>query len=218
LLVFERDPQTIRCLEEILGGRWQIETAGTLNEALAVLDRSYPISAAILALDTENAHCAGLDLMRMIRWLHAKVPVLALASSHSSPRLANAFQVIGAEYAVKPVAPESVRAFAARVETSDPARVLGATVAEFASAFRFSERERAVLAIASEDVAVSREEMAGRFGVTGNTMKTVIRGLLRKCAQNGLSGVRDKVRREAAARVAGHPANRWQRPRSTPTR
>lgn len=135
-----------------------------------------------------------LGTVRAVRQRAVATPVLALVAEPTAP-LVNALHALGVETAALPARPPNVTAFAQRALAFAflPDGRLAATVERLARDRGLTPREVQLMTLALADEP--RARLRRRLGVTENTLKTQIRGLLRKCGEANLDRLAKNILR-----------------------
>jgi DNA-binding CsgD family transcriptional regulator len=127
-----------------------------------------------------------------------RLPVLALLESADRATI-NAMQARGVATAVLPLSMPPLVAFVQRALTHNfvPSERVARTIASLAEARGLTAREVQLLGYSLGDEP--RARVRRRLGITENTLKTQIRGLLRKCGERNLDALAKNVLRSALA-------------------
>lgn len=171
--------------------------AASAAAARPLLDRDW---TAVL-LDVGLPDGSGLELARLARARDARLSIL-LFTGRDDRQLANAAQLVGAEFLYKPATPESVGAFITRAlgrRDSGPDAIEQAAQA-VAKAAGLTRAEHEVLLEAARNPL--REDLAERLGISKNTLKSHVRHLLSKTGDDTLAAavwvVMERALRERA--------------------
>ncbi len=144
---------------------------------------------------------SGLDVVRIAREQRESIAVLVLTGS-SQPKVVNGSFLLGASFLRKPTTSESLEMFARRAiacEAVEDTRVLRALEGA-CSEWGLSDREAELLGISIADKA--RDELAAALGVTENTAKTYVKGLLRKSGARSVDHLVQLILRRALSGAA----------------
>ncbi|MET0343493.1 MAG: hypothetical protein ABW252_20950 [Polyangiales bacterium] len=130
------------------------------------------------------------------------LPVLVLLHTPDAA-LINQLQARGATVAVAPFAQANVVSFVQRALTHSfvPSERVASTIAHLAATRGLTAREVQLLDYCIGDEP--RERVRRRLGITENTLKTQIRGLLRKCGERNLDALAKNVLRATLAPPSG---------------
>lgn len=159
--------------------------------------RMQPLSERVLAELAEPGRFAGLIVDSSVRTLAEiegvlarlpGLPVLVLLHS-AEPILINKLQARGAAVAVAPFAEANVVGFVQRALTHNfvPSERVARLIAHLAETRGLTAREVQLLDYCLGDEP--RARVRRRLGITENTLKTQIRGLLRKCGERNLDAL-----------------------------
>lgn len=163
---------------------YRVDVAGTLAEARARTERDGYLAWIV---DERLPDGSGLGFVEAARARGVRTPVL-LVTALEDTTLVNRAQLLGVEVAFKPEMSSNVRAFLGRARgaRSAIAAVLRATD-RFAEVHRLSSRERDLVRAVGR--GVSRAALDVELGLSENTVKTLVRRILRKTGQSGLDEV-----------------------------
>ena len=183
-LVVEDDEMVARWLVRCFSRFRPVVRAATVADALAHLKKP-DLRLVALCTDVNLPDGTGLDVLRATREVHPRVPALVLTAS-TQPKVVNGSFLLGASFLSKPTTEESLDTFARRalacegVDDSNVLRVIETVAHEWS----LSDREVELLGLAVADRP--RDELAKALGVTENTTKTQVKGLLRKSSTRNL--------------------------------
>lgn len=198
-----------RWLSRVLPYYWAVHRATSVRGARRLIASLPRIDAAVLDIIYADhpRHGNGFDLLASLRERRPGVPAVFL-TGYCRPDLVDRAAAAGAPFMCKEGAPENIRVFLERVETTaapPPAEGFGARVDAYACCRRLSRRERTILDLAAR--ANSQQDMVAELGITLNTLKWETRRLLRKCGRfNNLREIVHHVLRRVSR----------ERPRTTP--
>lgn len=172
--------------------------------------RMQPITDRVVAELAEPGRFAGLIVdacMRPVAEIEAVLarlpglPVLVLLHV-ADPLTINRLQARGATVAVTPLAEANVVSFVQRALTHNfvPSERVARTIAHMAMSRGLTAREVQLLDYCLGDEP--RARVRRRLGITENTLKTQIRGLLRKCGERNLDALAKNVLRSMLGSVA----------------
>ncbi len=176
-LIVDPDEPTARALAETCRAFRVTETARDCTEATVILDSPKRLVALITEIDLPSGD--GLDLVVHARKRRPLLPVLVL-TSRAEPALINRAHLLRAEYHCKPTHRSSLRGFLRRaiaLERVEDQRITWA-IDEICRREGLTLREVDLLVAAV--AGVPRKTLSDELGVSENTLKTQVRGLLRK--------------------------------------
>lgn len=167
--------------------------------------RVAPLSATVVQELSQDARFAGLvvtlssDSLGWLDQLHARapgLPVLALLERGERSQI-NHLQARGYATAVLPLQDNNVAQFAQRALANSfvPCDRVGSTIAQLAESRMLTAREVQLVSYCLGDEP--RARVRRRLGITENTLKSQIRGLLRKCGERNLDALAKNVLRSA---------------------
>jgi two-component system response regulator QseB len=168
-----------------------VRRTGTVVIVSSVAAAEAALSSAIwtgIVLDVMLPDGSGIDLLARIRRRDPRTPVLVMTGS-SDPAIANACDLHGASCVFKPDVGPNLELFVARAiaaRDGEDERVGGALQA-LARTKRLSPRETEVALLAAR--GVRRNALARELGISENTIKKIVRGLLTKLDANRLEDV-----------------------------
>jgi DNA-binding NarL/FixJ family response regulator len=141
-----------------------------------------PFDAWIVGRDRNGAASS----FRVLAWARSggwSAPALVVCSARESAGVQNEAVIHGCWLAVEPVGRDVFAAFLRRV-SSTPV-IVGDVVSQFARARALSARESALVAAGAAGI-VRRAQLAEHLGVTEDTVKTMIKSILRKTRARSL--------------------------------
>jgi DNA-binding NarL/FixJ family response regulator len=149
-----------------------------------------------LVFDLDGFDADPFATMDQLRTTHPLLPVLAIAT-RATPQLVNTLHLHRAELIVRPFGSESVVSFVQRALVSGwlPDERVAAWTEELARRRDLTPREVQLLAFTLGNE--SRRNVIRRLGITENTLKTQVRGLLRKCNARTMDSLAKTVLRDA---------------------
>ena len=167
--------------------------------------RVQPLSERVIEELAEEKRFAGLIVQMSGErgpWLAraldrvAHLPTLALLETADRAAI-NALQAQGVATVVLPCAMPTLVSFVQRALTLNfvPSERVARTITSLAEAHRLTAREVQLLGYCLGDEP--RARVRRRLGITENTLKTQIRGLLRKCGERNLDALAKNVLRTA---------------------
>lgn len=166
----------------------------SLEEALMLLSDHSKWSGLVLDLDMHMGQ--ELAMLDRVRQAHPLVNTLAL-SSKPSLEVINAVHCLRMELACKPLGHANIDGFMRRAMVHGwlPDERIAAWVDELARRHGLTAREVQLMAYALGDEP--RRTVMRRLGITENTLKTQVRGLLRKCGARSMDALARNVLRDA---------------------
>jgi two-component system response regulator DesR len=202
VLIVEADPVAARVvLRECTRMRRAtvIDSAGAAMQLLG----SKPRLTALIAEQT-LPDGVGLAVVKAYRSVYPLMPVLVLTAD-TSPQVINRAHALRAEFVAKPARRRNLGAFLRRAVAFErvPDRRVAFVIDEIVRRCSLSPRETDLLAAAVH--GVPRRTIADQIGTTENTIKSCIKGLLRKCDGASLDVVVRSIWMEA---LAGSDARR----------
>jgi two-component system vancomycin resistance associated response regulator VraR len=177
-LIVDPDLRTAQIVADACRAFRATDVLAEFGAALDVLDSARRLVAMITEVEFPGEE-DGLDLVRCARTLRPLLPVLVL-TSRTDPTLINGAHALRAEYHCKPTHRSSLRGFLRRavaLERIEDERISWA-VDENSRRHRLTPREVDLLVAAV--AGIPRKVLSDELGVSENTLKTQVRGLLRK--------------------------------------
>jgi DNA-binding NarL/FixJ family response regulator len=193
-LVVEDEPQAAESIARLLERYRPTQTALTVREAKQRLATRSAWTGIIADLGLPDG--SGLDVVRGARQRFPLLPVLVLTGAHDRDSINRAHE-LRAEFVVKPASEVDLIGFVRRAVAFErvPDERLAVMVDELARQCSFTAREVDIVAAALGNV--SRRQLLDQFRVTDNTLKSQIRGLLRKTEHESLDTLVRSILREA---------------------
>lgn len=186
-LVVEDDPIVAKTFVTHISKHAPAVSVATLAEARVARRTEQYLG---IVLDVRLPDGTGLDLLRELRAGGDRVPVL-VATGHLDPSVVNTAHRLDAHCVFKPDLVVNLLRFVASAIAAQPTdSIVGDALREVAMEHQLAIREQQVLEHVSKGIA--REDVPAAMGVSNNTVKTIIRGLLSKMEEHSV---------EAAARV-----------------
>jgi DNA-binding CsgD family transcriptional regulator len=166
---------------------------GTVEDALREIVRE-PLRWAGVVSEVRDAHAGPLLALRSKL---PALPLLAVMSPLHCQRLLNPLQSRGVEMAIGPVDDDRLDAFVRQALTRSfhPRACVARVLAELAAETELTPREVQVLASCLGNEP--REVLRRRLGISENTLKSQIKGLLRKCGERSVHELAKRVLRSA---------------------
>lgn len=196
--VVEDDGVSVRCAAQLLKERFTVVSAGSVREALAMLnDLARP---AAVVIDGRLPDGKGAKVVARVHALYPEMQMLVQTGYPDDHELANLAQSIGAEYAVKPGG--CIVSFARRVVIRQVLRddVLARRTASVSVGRGLSLCQTEVLALAVTELAVPG--IADRLGVSVSTVKAHGESIATKCGGRPLGAVAWGIRSGSAQDLA----------------
>lgn len=196
LLVVEDDARTARAYVRLLSSYGRVAVARTVAEAREAWTSGAPWVGLIV--DVQLPDGSGLDFVAEVRARDPHIPVLVL-TGQVEPARTNRAQELEAEFAFKPVAPESLVAFVerahARARVDDAA--VAAVIARLARTHELTTRERDVLGLVLSARGSARAHASRELGLSPNTTKVHIGAILKKTGTPKIADLVQAILREA---------------------
>ncbi|MFI5300023.1 MAG: response regulator [Polyangiales bacterium] len=202
LLIADDDSGVVRTLQRFFSKRRfnSVAIASSVHEGRALIEGKTPWRGALFDVRFPDGN--GFTLLEAFRRRWATAPTLMLTGVHD-PSAINRATALNAAFALKPVPNEVLHAFAARLTMSDGANDgtdtsnVQRTARQFANEHGLTQAES--LALETSALGASRADLPDRLGLTDNTIKTQVRGIVRKCGGEHLTDVVGVVLRRAAS-------------------
>lgn len=193
-LVVEDEPQAAESIARLIERFRPTETALTAREAKARFGAKDAWTGMVADLGLPDG--SGLDVVRHVRAKHPLLPVLVLTGMHDRESI-NRAHALRAEFVVKPASGAALIGFVRRAVAFErvPDQRLATLVDELAHQCEFTAREADIVAAALGNTP--RRRLLDQFGVTDNTLKSQIRGLLRKADHESLDSLVRAILRQA---------------------
>ncbi len=197
ILILDPDAEFRRAVRRVVAGLARIDEADSCRAA-DELARSGAVWCGLIA-DVALPDGSGLEWLAGARKMQKGAAALVLTRRFEVGVVNRAFE-LGAHFACKPLPRRGLRAFvmdavarsAERVEgTLDP---VASMTSEMSRAHGLSRVETELVEAAVRD-GVQGKELAASRGVSTNTVKTQVRGALRKLGARSLAEVRERVLR-----------------------
>ena len=160
---------------------WRAQIERSVNASVLALEKR-KFAAAIVELRLPDG--LGFDVVHAVRVRCRQAPSLVLATSIERDHI-NRAQLMGVEYACKPVRRENVDQFLHRCR--DVASTPADLVSDVASRHRLTPAQSRLVQVAIE--STSHDTLCERLGVSPNTVKTQIRGILTRTGAASLEGL-----------------------------
>jgi FixJ family two-component response regulator len=193
-LVVEDEPQAAESLVRLLERYRPTESALTVREAKDRLGAKAAWTGVVADLGLPDG--SGLEVVRCVRQRFPLLPVLVLTGLHD-PMSINRSHGLRAEFVVKPATESDLMGFVRRAVAFE--RIaderLAVVVDELARQCSFTAREMDIVAAALGNTP--RRRLLEQFDVSDNTLKSQIRGLLRKADHESLDSLVRSILRGA---------------------
>lgn len=158
-----------------------ITLVGTVHEAKEKIG-SHPFDAWLL--DVALPDGSGIDLLSWARAEGYLTPALVM-TGQAERNTPNVVQVLGAEFIYKPYSKANLEAFLQRAVQSGGWDRLPAKAGRFATAQKFTRREGELLLALAR--GVPRADLSEELQIKENTLKSIIRKLLRRTGHDDLA-------------------------------
>lgn len=182
--------QLVRCVQK-RGLRAHVATS--VRSSLSALEHSGGDKTSAVIADLVLADGSGFEVVEAAA-ARSSCPCLIVAGS-TAPDHINRAQRLGVEYACKPAPIENIERFLERVTRVSHSTDL---VAELGHRHHLTPAQRRLVAEAVESAA--HEGLAERLGVSTNTIKTQIRGILARTGATSLEELVTQIRAVALRR------------------
>jgi DNA-binding NarL/FixJ family response regulator len=173
-----------------------VHFAYNVPQALAALDELRDLALAIIDLDLPGGQPFdptrpggfGFEVVDKTRRCFPRATVVVL-TGHLHATLVNTAQRLGAEYLVKDDCAESLHFMASRLllETHPQGAEAEAFVARFRDEHALSPRQTQIVAVALR--GLQNPEIAAELGISVNTLKRHINGILEKSGEANLASI-----------------------------
>lgn len=206
ILIVEPDPAAAEAVVGECARLRRTLLVQTCAEARRTLDGRPSFMAVILEHDLPDG--SGLQLLKACRAAYPRLPVLMLTAT-TAPEVINRCHALRAEFVAKPAHRRNVRAFLQRGVAFErvPDSRVAHVIEDLVHSYHLSPRETDVLAAAIG--GIPRRTVADQIGTTENTIKSIVRSLLRKCSSENLE---DVVRTVWIQALAGSQSEDQARP------
>lgn len=186
ILVVEPDPTAAQAVVGECARLRRTLLVNSSAEARRSLRGGPTFMAVILEHDLPDG--SGLQLLKACRAAYPRMPVLMLTATTTS-EVINRCHTLRAEFVAKPAHRRNVRAFLQRSVAFErvPDSRVAHVIEDLVQGYQLSPRETDVLAAAIG--GIPRRAVADQIGTTENTIKSVVRSLLRKCSAENLEDV-----------------------------
>jgi len=150
--------------------------SGTLARARNILEGDATVSAMVLDLALPDG--SGMDFLEETSTRDPRIPTMVLTGDWTPDNMRRA-QTFGALFLPKPASPENLQAFVDwAYGSARTSSALQREVRDVADRVGLTPRETDVLLLAAQ--GMTREEMRMKLGVSGSTLKTLVRRLIRR--------------------------------------
>jgi len=177
MLLVEDTAALAKALARRLASLAEVRIAATVADARAFV-RSTPLLAALVDVGLPDG--SGLEIVSELHRMQPGIPALVFTGS-VEPEVVNAAHALGAEVAIKSADFRNVDAFLRRVAVAryEPDGRAQRHLSAYAIERGLTIREVEILALAVR--SAGHKEIADVLGVSSNTLKTQVRGLLDRC-------------------------------------
>jgi DNA-binding NarL/FixJ family response regulator len=192
IVLVEDDELFARVLTRFFTRYGAVRVARSLEAARELFDE---IDAPMaMVFDVSLPDGSGLDALEHARTHFPSAPAMML-TGHVDADLINRAQRLRAEYAVKPVDPRNLEAFAQHAVASYVVAKPGRRVVQrWALRHRLSPRETQIVAVTFS--GTPREDLSRVLGLSENTVKTHVRRMLKKCKVRDLDALTQRLLKE----------------------
>ena len=176
-LVVEDDPNTASVLVRLLSRIRPTDVAVSVREARTILTPWRRWTALVVDIGLPDG--SGIDVVTHARSMFPLLPVLVL-TGHNERKLINRSNELRAEFVCKPAEGDELMGFARRAITFErvPNERVAWVVDEMARVHTLTARECDLVAACMANTP--RAQLGEQLKVSDNTLKSQIRGLLRK--------------------------------------
>jgi len=197
ILVLDADVEFRHAVRRVLAGLARIDEADSCHAADSLAREGASWCGVIAEVALPDG--SGLDWIASVRRVQKGVAALVLTSKFEV-RLVNRAFDLGAHCACKPLPRRGLRAFVSDAVAKGAAREemlrdpIAASTLQMSRVHRLTRTETELVEAAVRD-SVQRKDLAAARGVSANTLKTQVRGALKKLGARSLAEVRERVLR-----------------------
>lgn len=176
-LIVEDDEAIARSLSRLFGRHRTVRHVATAAAARSALEGNVPFVALVVDIGLPDG--SGLDVLTAARARWPRLPALVLTGSHKPANINRSFK-LHARYLCKPGTAADFETFireALACEAVDDAR-MAALLTQLGEQWQLTPREAELISLLVADV--SRGELPDELGITENTTKSLVRGVLKK--------------------------------------
>jgi DNA-binding NarL/FixJ family response regulator len=190
ILVVEDNEYVVKSLERFFSRTDStVIVSRSLTEARSVLESDRKITGMILDLGLPDG--SGLDLLEETSSLEPRIPTMILSGDWSEEMVRRA-QAFGAVFVPKPASAENLHAFLEWAHGTAAARAaLHRELSNLTTRHGLTPREAEIVRLSAR--GLSRSEIIEHLGIGDNTLKTLIRRMLRKAQKSGLHEMRSEL-------------------------
>lgn len=187
--------------------------ATTLTDARSQLASRPRLTGMILEVDLPDG--CGTGLLRELRTLYPMLPILVLTAK-ITPDIINRSHRYRAEFHAKPTRRIALVGFIRRAVAFEriPDQRIAWLIEETVNRFGLSPRETDILAAAVAGTA--RKELCDQLGMTENSMKSLVKNVLRKLPHQSLDEIAREILRVALDGSNGMTLAEHHQSRDTP--
>lgn len=193
-LIADPDPETAEILASLCRKIRKARTVERCEDALEIVAGDARLTGLIIEEDLPDGR--GTKLLKELRSKRPMLPVLVL-TANTSPDVINRAHRYRAEFHAKPTRRRSLLGFLRRAVAFErvPDHRISWLLEETVIRFKLSPRETDVLAAAI--AGTSRKELSDQLGTSENTIKSVVKGALRKLPHASLDDAGREILRQA---------------------
>lgn len=182
-LIVDPDIETGEVLAKLCRKLRRARVCHTLTEGAVILDSGTRLTGVIMEEDLPDG--TGTGYLKTLRGRHPMLPVLIL-TANTSAEVINRAHRHRAEFHAKPTSRRDLRGFLRRAVAFErvPEQRVTWLIQNTVDQFALTPRETDLLAAAV--AGTSRKEVAEQLGTSENTVKSVVKGALRKMPHKSL--------------------------------
>lgn len=193
-LIADPDPSTAEILASLCRKIRKARTITTRKETLEVIAGDARLTGLIMEEDLPDG--PGTQILKEVRGTRPMLPVLVL-TANTAPEVINRAHRYRAEFHAKPTRRRSLLGFLRRAVAFErvPDQRVSWLLEETVIRYKLSPRETDVLAAAI--AGTSRKDLSDQLGTSENTIKSVVKGALRKLPHGSLDDAGREILRQA---------------------
>lgn len=182
-LIVDPDVETGEVLATLCRKLRRARIGQTLSDAKGALESDAPLTGVIIEEDLPDG--SGTEYLKTLRARSPMLPVLILTANTASEVINRAHRY-RAEFHAKPTSRRDLRGFLRRAVAFErvPEQRVAWLIQSIVDQFGLTPRETDLLAAAV--AGTSRREVAEQLGTSENTVKSVVKGALRKIPHKSL--------------------------------